>query len=293
MTLNIERFRELYISGAKYTQIKKELGISFATINAYRIRLNLPKREKSCDRFEVDEELFRELYDSRDPYYTYVEIAEILGCCGSLIVNIRRRLGMSDREPKPRLTINEEKFKQMYLDPNNTHDMLCDEFNICVDTIRRLKKKYNLPDRKKKSTYDEKLFIESYNGGLSNHQLSATFGMERKTVALRIKELGLPPRSARENKKMMVIESPEPAREAKVTVPVLEPMVEKTSVPKINDRRSTQFFVPPTLRQLQKEQNNIAMQRAQRDYRILKKENGFSSLIGKEIENPTSASIPR
>lgn len=191
--MDVERFNKMYTDGAKYSEMKNEFNISFSTINVTRVKLGLPKRERSFDRFDVDEKRFRELYDSKNPYHTYEEIAAELGCSTSLIVVLRRRLGLPDREPKPRLVIDEDKFCKMYLD-GISHDQLCEEFGICIDTIRRLKKKFNLPSRKKKSSYNESDFIAAYNDGHSNHKLATMFMMERKTVSSKITELGLPSR---------------------------------------------------------------------------------------------------
>lgn len=274
--MDVELFKKRYSEdGATYKELKKEFGISFATINVHRIRLGLPKREKSFGRFEVDERRFRELYDSRDPFFTYSEIADELGCCASLIVVLRRRLGLPDREIPSRLNIDEEKFKRMYLDPSNTYDMICEEIGICVFTLQKLKKKYNLPSRKNKSSYEEKSFIEAYCAGLSNHKLASMFGMERKTVAMRIKELNLPPRLQKKTvKETPVIEPSEP---------VIEPIIEQITEKKKPEQK--QFLIlPPTLRQLEKHNQEIAIQRAQRDYMIAKKENGFTQLLGRETE---------
>ena len=69
--MDLKLFRKRYSEdGATYKQLKKEFSISFATINAYRIRLNLPKREKSFPRFEVDEERFKELSNQENHFTT-------------------------------------------------------------------------------------------------------------------------------------------------------------------------------------------------------------------------------
>ena len=340
--MDLELFKKMYKNGAKYKEMKKEFGgISFSTINAIRVRLGLPKREKSFDRFDVDEELFLKLYNSREPYYTYEEISSKLGCCTSLIVIIRRRLNLPDRAPKPRLDLDEVKFRQMYLD-GISHDQLCDEFGICIDTIRRLKKKFNLPSRKKQSTYEKEAFIAAYNTGLSNHALSTMFSMERKTVSLRIAELGLPSRkpvsayneaefvkahasgmsivalaekfkiskntvlwhiqelrlSSRVNKKTtgveLLMEHSEPVRSdkknktkesirGKVTAPV-----KPAEVPEAQSTKTmiSTFKMPPkTLREIQKMQLQQEVKRAERQYKITHKENGFGSLLGKEIDD--------
>jgi len=87
--MDLELFKKRYLSHAKYSQLKKEFSISFSTINTIRIRLGLPKREKSFERLDVDEIKFKELYHAKDHYYTYSEMATILGCCESSICNIR------------------------------------------------------------------------------------------------------------------------------------------------------------------------------------------------------------
>jgi hypothetical protein len=193
--IDLELFAKRYSEdGATYKELKKEFnGISFSTINTYRVKLNLPSREKSFARFEVDEMRFRELYESRDPFFTYEEIADVLGCCTSLIVKIKQRLNLPDRAPKPRLVLDEDKFKQMFL-AGSSYDSICEEFNFCIFTLNKLKKKHNLPNRKRTSNYNESDFVSSYNEGLSNHKLAKKFSMERRTVAVRIKELNLPPR---------------------------------------------------------------------------------------------------
>jgi uncharacterized protein YerC len=139
-----ELFKKRYSEdGATYKELKKEFRVSFSTINVIRVLLCLPKRERSFARLEVDEELFLELYNSRSPYYTYKEIANKIGCCTSLIVKIKQRMNLSDREPKPRLTIDEDKFKHMYIN-GDSYDLICQEIGICVFTIQKLKKKVTI-----------------------------------------------------------------------------------------------------------------------------------------------------
>jgi len=191
--MDVELFKKRYLSGVKYKELKKEFGVSFSTINVIRIRMGLPKREKSFERAEVDETKFRELYESREPFYNYSEMAAILGCCEASICNIRRRLNLTDREPKPRISLDEAKFRQMFLN-GDSYDKICQHFGICTFSLQKLRKKLGLPDRKNKSTYNEKSFIEAYNAGLSNRALGAMFCMERRTVQKRIQELNLPPR---------------------------------------------------------------------------------------------------
>lgn len=194
--MDVERFNKMYISGAKYKDLKKAFnGISFSTINTYRIRLGLPKREKSFERLDVDETKFKELYHAKDHYYTYSEMATIFGCSEALICKIKQRLKLSDREQKSKLNIDEEKFARMYLNAADyTHEMICDEFQICISTLQKLRKTLGLPDRKQKSIYIESDFIKAYNTGLSNHKLANMFCMERRAVQKRIQELCLPPR---------------------------------------------------------------------------------------------------
>jgi hypothetical protein len=138
---DLELFKKRYLDGATYKEMKKEFELSFSTINAYRVRLNLPKREKSFTRFEFSEERFLQLYNSKNPFYTYADISKALGCCESLIFLIKRRLGLSDREVPSKLIINEDKFRQMYLSTDYTLDDICDEFSICISTLQKLRDK--------------------------------------------------------------------------------------------------------------------------------------------------------
>jgi hypothetical protein len=333
--MDIELFKKLYNEGVTYAKMAKALHSSISTIVHYKKKLNLPDREFKQECIQYDEALFRKLYaDGAD----YDEIAKAVGCARTSVVNIRRRLGLPDRETKPKRNIDLVKFKKRYL-AGATHAQLCEEFEICEETLLRKIKKCGLPRRKNVSLYEEQAFREAYTSGMSASELANKFKMNTSNVFTRAKELGLPSRktlynesefinahrdgltimeladkfkisintvrwhitdlglSSREKKQSAVVEpltsQPEPVRgNQKASEQVIEPkrpepiVQAPVKVEKIKEPQRPHFTLPPpTLRQLEKRNQEIAMQRAERQYKITHKENGFGSLINEDLND--------
>ena len=72
-----------------------------------------------------------------------------------------------------------------------THDKICEEFNISLDTLRKRIKQYGLPRRREPLSIDIEAFRDAYYSGLSSYKLSEKFGICRSTVTRLVKELKL------------------------------------------------------------------------------------------------------
>jgi len=86
--------------------------------------------------------------------------------------------------------LDRDKLIQMYMS-GITHDQLCNEFNISLDTLRKRIKQYGLPRRRQPLSIDIEAFRESYYSGLSSYRLSKEFKICRSSVAKIVKQLGL------------------------------------------------------------------------------------------------------
>jgi hypothetical protein len=343
--MDFERFKQLYNEGVTYAKMAKQLHSSISTIVHYKKQLNLPDREYKQETLKIDEALFRKLYaDGAD----YDEIAKAVGCAKTSVVNIRRRLGLPDRETKQKRNIDLVKLKQRY-NSGATHAELCEEFEICEETLQRKIKKCGLPRRKNESLYEEQAFREAYMSGMSVSYLAKKFKMHTSYVFSRAQSLGLPSRktlynesefikahidgltivelaekfkiskntvlwhvqdlrlSSRAKQKNIVVEplisQPEPARsdekvkceeciKTKVTAP-MEPVIEPEVQPIYKNMTAT-FIVPPkSLREIEKLQLEQNIRKAERQFKITHKDQGFGSLINHEIEDQIMSPFTR
>lgn len=324
--MDVELFKKLYLLGMSYEKMSRELHVSLLTIRKYRKQLNLSTREYKQESFQYDEALFRKMYTDGATYAeiaeklgcgtgtvtnirrrlglpnrepkprvdidlhnlvkkynlgaTHAELCEEFGISLDTLKRKIRKLGLQRRRGNniPKIPYDVDEFKEAWRSGISC-PKIAEKFGIDAGTVSWRARKLGLPLRKHPSSlYNEEEFRKAYEAGLSIRKMVEKFKISQNSVYLHIRELGL----SRENKKTTEPDTTKPV--SKHIVTLIEPVVAVIE-PKISDRRST-FILPPTLRQLEKEQNNIAMQRAKRNYMIMKKENGFSSLIAREIDNP-------
>ena len=223
-----------------------------STIQNMRLRLSLPIRERVYDRKEIDEIKFLELWGEGK---TYREIGDEFGITPNNVMRERLRLGLEDRDPSL-MKLDKEKFKTMY-SAGDSYEKIASEFNITDRTVQEIRKKLNLSSRKPTSTYTEKQFIEAYNEGLTYLQLRKKFHLSGKVVSMHIKELGLSKQPKQERKQK---------QEAPVT----------SILPKL--AKVNRFIIPPTLKQLEKQKLQAEVAKAERDYKIYKRDCGFTAL---------------
>ena len=86
--------------------------------------------------------------------------------------------------------LDRDKLIQMYMS-GITHDQLCKEFDISLDTLRKRIKEYGLPRRRPPITVDLEAFKNAYYSDVSSYKLAETFGICRSTVWKIVKELKL------------------------------------------------------------------------------------------------------
>jgi len=89
----VSRFKELWLSGAKYSTISKELGLSYGMIKYWRKRLGLPKRREPKPKIDI-----REVLELIKDGMTCKDVAVELGFKHISVVNALRRVGLSCRE---------------------------------------------------------------------------------------------------------------------------------------------------------------------------------------------------
>ena len=230
-------------------------------MNNYRITLKLPPREIVHHRKEIDEALFRKLYISGA---TYREIGDEFGITPNTVMNFRLKLGLPDRDPTL-MKLDKEKFKDMYL-TGDSYEKIASEFNVTDRTVQEIRNKLHLPKRQPTSTYTEKQFIEAHNEGLTYLQLRKKFHISGKVVSMHIKELGL----SKEPK----TRSCKHEQEAPVTS--TSPKLAKPVPTEKNN--GIRFVVPPTLKQLERQKQQAEVAKAERDYKIYKRDCGFKAL---------------
>jgi hypothetical protein len=246
--IDYEEYKNLYASGMSFNKMAKHFGCGVSTIQNMRLRLSLPIRERVYDRKEIDE-IKLELWGEGK---TYREIADELGVTPNNVMRERLRLGLPDREISL-MKLNKEKFKDMY-QAGDSYEKIASEFHITDRTVQEIRNKLHLPKRQPTSTYTENEFIRAYNDGLTYLQLRKKFHISGKVVSMHIKELGL---SKQERKQ-------------KQEAPVA------SILPKL--AKVNKFIVPPTLKQLEKQKQQAEIVKAERDYKIYRRDCGYMAL---------------
>ena len=249
--IDSEEYKNLYASGISFNKMAKHFGCGVSTIQNMRLRLNLPIRERVYDRKEIDEKKFLEIWGEGK---TYREIGDELGITPNNVMHIRLRLGLPDRDPSM-MKLDVAKFKTMY-SAGDSYEKIASEFHITDRTVQEIRKKLHLPKRQQTSTYTEKQFIEAHNEGLTYLQLRKKFHISGKVVSMHIKELGLSKHGIKQK------------QEAHVT----------SILPKL--AKVNRFIIPPTLKQLEKQKLQAEVAKAERDYKIYKRDCGFKALQG-------------
>jgi len=89
----VSRFKELWLSGAKYSVISKELGISKDMVKYWRRKLGLPRRREPKPKIDIKKvlELIRDGMTCKD-------VAEELGFRHISVANALHRVGLTCRE---------------------------------------------------------------------------------------------------------------------------------------------------------------------------------------------------
>jgi len=218
--------------------------------------------------------------------YTLDQICDELKICISTLQKLRKKLNLPNR--KNPSTYIESDFIKAYSDGLSNHQ-LAKMFCMERRTVQKRIQELNLPPRKNESSYED-YFRKAHKDGLTVPQLAERFHISRSHVYVCMRKFGLSYTS--KTKTTFVepaIEPSQPSRENKKTNEQVinlkrpEPIVRDTA--KVETMTATFSMPPKTLKEIQKLQLQQDMKRAERQYKITHKENGFGSLV-KEIDNP-------
>ena len=136
---------------------------------------------------------------------------------------------------------------------NTSYRQITKEVGCSQGVITRLRHQYNLPDREiVKKDIDPEKFKKLYLSGMRYEDIADEFYISESYVRILKDKFGLPTRSRYSRKKQ------EPAEKTGNTL--------------------NRFVVPPTLRQLEKQKLQVEVAKAERDYKIYKRDCGYMAL---------------
>jgi hypothetical protein len=137
-------------------------------------------------------------------------------------------------------------------------------FSISIPTVQMYVKRLNLPKRELIDRIDRDRFTKMWNDGHSASKIGRELGICGTTVMRVAQKMGLKDRTLKKS-----IVASEPKKEAPVILSILTRTAEKTI--------GIVFVVPPTLKQLEKQKLQAEMARAKREYRVYKRECGYTA----------------
>jgi hypothetical protein len=217
---------------------------------------------------------------------TCEKIGEIFGICKSSVSWRAKALGLPLR--KHSSSFNKDDFTEAY-ESGMSISQMTEKFNMSRGNVHRRIRTLGLTARKPVRLFNEKEFREAYRAGISSAQLAEKFHISRSNVYWRLTQLGLPTRERQKYRaREPVMNSPEPVVEHEIIPRTPEPVIAERTLSVQEQKRPKQKtlpFIAPTLRELQRRQQQEEMRRAEREYKIINKENGFGSLINQVLSN--------
>jgi transposase len=228
-----------------------------------------------------------------DGDYTLDQICDDMGICITTLQKLRTKLNLPNR--KRQSTYEKDAFIAAY----NTGLSNCALGTIfCMErrTVQKRIQELGLLPRKHVSSSYENEFREAHGDGLTVPQLANKFHLSRSQVYVYMRKFRLSYVKERKTSVVGPLMNPlEPVRSQKkdkAKESIKAKVTEPDEVPEVHENRPHFNLPPPTLRQLEKRNREIAMQRAQRDFKIRNRENGYGSLI-KEIDNQITSPFTR
>jgi len=172
--------------------------------------------------------------------------------------------------------ISDVEFIEKYND-GLSHQELSAHFCISSTTIQVYVKRLKLPKRETLDEIDKERFTKMWNAGCSLSEIGREFGLCGTTISRIARKMGLKKRELKKSTKQVSVAS-EPKLVSIVTIPTKRPKAEPNNKPK------KFIFIVPTLKQLERQKLQTEIAKAEREYKIARKDCGFKALQ-EEIDN--------
>jgi Mor family transcriptional regulator len=165
--------------------------------------------------------------------------------------------------------ISDAEFIEKYND-GLSHQELSVHFCISSTTVQKYVKRLHLPKRETIDEINRERFTTMWNAGCSLSEIGRKFGLCGTTISRIARKMGLKERKLKRATKTVAytVVCSKPAS----IIPKRAKPEEKKEI-KVNG-----FVVPPTLKQLEKQKLQAEIAKAERDYKIFKRDCGFTAL---------------
>jgi hypothetical protein len=159
--------------------------------------------------------------------------------------------------------ISDVEFIEKYND-GLSHSDLSAHFCISSTTVQKYVKRLKLPKRETIDGIDRERFTTMWNAGCSLSEIGRKFGLCGTTIARLARQMGVEERALkRATTKVSVTSERKPAS----VLPTLAKPEPEEKTRNIIRR----FVVPPTLRQLERQNQQAEVAKTERDYKIYKR----------------------
>ena len=150
-----------------------------------------------------------------------------------------------------------------------SHRELSAHFCISSTTIQVYVKRLKLPKRELIDEIDKERLTKLWNHGHSASAIGREFGLCGTTISRIARKMQLKERELKRLTKQAYTFASEPNQEVPIsTVPI----------PKAKSDKPTKFIIPPTLKQLEKQKQQAEITKAERNYKIYRRDCGYMAL---------------
>jgi len=151
-----------------------------------------------------------------------------------------------------------------------SHQELSAHFGISLTTVQVYVKRLKLPKRELIDKIDIERLTKLWNQGYSASEIGREFGLCGTTIIRIARKMGLKERTLKKSSKKVsdTVVCSKPAS--------IIPM--PTKRPEAKSDKTHRFVVPPTLKQLEKQKQQAEIVKAERDYKIYRRDCGYMAL---------------
>jgi hypothetical protein len=143
-----------------------------------------------------------------------------------------------------------------------SHSELAAHFGVSPTTVQKYVKRLKLPKRELIDKIDKVRFAELWNQGYSCSMIGREFGLCGTTIIRIARKMGLKERTLKRatTKAYTVVSEPKPT--------FILPKLAKSEPA---EEKPTKFIIPPTLKQIEKQNQQAEIAKAEREYKIYKR----------------------
>ena len=153
-----------------------------------------------------------------------------------------------------------------------SHQELSAHFGISLTTVQVYVKRLKLSKSETIEQIDKERLTKLWNQGHSASEIGREFGLCGTTIIRIARKMGLKERTLKKSSKKVSVAS-EPNQKVPASIIHIP-----TKRPEAKSDKTHRFVVPPTLKQLEKQKQQAETTKAEREYKIYRRDCGYLAL---------------